>query len=78
MDLQECPILVKPECAKVKYPKVKTEYESQYYYFQKPIDCSLINMDAVCVADSVSSDNNQIVISEILSRLDEFKCNDVR
>lgn len=78
MDLQECPVLVKPECVKVRYPKVKTEYESQYYYYQKPIDHSLINMDAVCVADSVSSENNEIVINEILSRLEEFKCNDVR
>lgn len=30
------------------------------------------------MADSVSSENNEIVINEILGRLEEFKCNDVR
>lgn len=78
MDLEQCPILDKPSMIRTKYPKSNTSYQTQDYFYQKPIDSNLICMDAVCVSDSVNYEENTIVINEIKEKIGIFSSREVR
>lgn len=78
MDLEHPPLIEREDQLPKFFPEVKTKYTEEPYFYQKNIDADLITADAVCVADSVNSKDNHIVINAIKDKLDLFTSQDIR
>lgn len=78
MDLQQAPQIDETQNEVIKFPVVNTEYKSTKYYFQKKIDETLVTADAVCVSDSVKSEQNHRTIEDIKSKLNNLSSSEHR